>query len=214
MYYCTTTTQNKKKKNQHQALQGSLYTVSKNPENANIESRRPLADCLSTTHTLHGHHGWNGTLAKKLARFFRDQIMVQQLTTESTSSTDALGISGKPSGVARDDACATAVCSDCSLSRSSTSRRRLLALRRRGFAVLGRSSFAALSRRGIFSSIAAGNGSSFASPVLLDSERLKHGLGLFSCRIDGEDHALSTMALLTAVEPCKIALAIYLYKSK
>lgn len=56
----------RKKKNQHQALQRSLYTVSRNQRTQTSRRKRPVADCLSTPHTLHGHHGGNGTLTKKL----------------------------------------------------------------------------------------------------------------------------------------------------
>lgn len=91
----------------------------------------------------------------------------------------------------------------------------MFALRGRSFGVLGWRSFTALSRGWrIASSIATGNGSAFAGAILLDSKRLEHGLGLFSSRVDGEDHALSAMALLTAVEPCNFVLAASQYRSK
>lgn len=53
---------------------------------------------------------------------------------------------------------------------------------------------------------AAGEGRACTSAVDGDSHRLEHGLGLGSRRIDGKGHALATVALLTAVEPCVVKL--------
>lgn len=119
-----------------------------------------------------------------------------RLTSHAAESTETLHVgSGQDTGSAGNSANALAA-GDASGSRGDISRSSSHGGRSGRSSSHGSSSAVAASSGG-----ASGEGSTSAGAVLGDGEGLEHGLGLFGGRVDGEDHALSAVALLSAVEP-------------
>jgi hypothetical protein len=87
----------------------------------------------------------------------------------------------------------------------TTSRRRGLSRGSLGGSISGRRvGRRSISRRGLGGLVgrgAADDGSALAVTLLSDGELLEHGLGLLRGGVDGEDHALTAVVALPAVEP-------------
>lgn len=130
----------------------------------------------------------------------------------ATPGVDALGLEGRESaGDTADNADTASILANNALARDNAvlSRRgisrRVISGRSISRRSIGRRSIGRglLSRR-LLGGWATNNGSLTALAVLSNSKLLEHGLSLLRGRVDGEDHALSTVVALSAVEPCEM----------
>lgn len=145
-----------------------------------------------------------------------DHCCRRQGTTEATKGADALCLDSREgASVADNSARARAVGVDSTSARGQTS-----ASSASGGSRVGSSSAQGSSQRigagsnsssrggsasgsaSNGSAAVAGDGTTSAGAVLGNGHLLEHGLGLVGSRVDGESHTLTTVALLTAVEPC------------
>ena len=134
---------------------------------------------------------------------WRDWKRRDQRTTNATKGTDTLSRSRELIAVecTRDEAVARSVgedsanalddarCGRCTRGNSS-----------RGSSN-GRSTCRRSTRSGGGSGGATSDGAAATVAALINGQRLEHGVGLVSGRVDGEDHALAAVVGLTAVEP-------------
>lgn len=129
--------------------------------------------------------------------------VVEKLTCHATESTQALDVgSGQRASCAGNSALALAVLEGTGTSGSTTGASDRTS--RSSGASCGSSGGSRCSSGSTVASSGSStssNGSSGASAVLGDGHGLEHGLGLGGGGVDREGHALSTVALLLAVEP-------------